>query len=97
MDCVGLFTADLALSLELAYRLNEDLIFETYMNHLFAAGRCNVNIYATNGLIRDNAPYVTRRRFSSWVAANSPQWQLESVNKGPGSEPRRADFCLQTK
>ena len=38
VDRAGLFTSDLAISLDVIYHLVEDPVFETYMTHLFAAG-----------------------------------------------------------
>ena len=47
-DRAGVFTADLALSLDVIYHLTEDTVFEAYMRHLFAAGSRFVIIYATD-------------------------------------------------
>lgn len=94
VDNVGIFSADLALSLDVVYHLTEDWIFETYMNHLFSAGRHYVIVYATNGIIRDDAPHVIHRKFSTWVDTNGLQWRLKGTHKGPGSGPRRADFYI---
>jgi len=94
VDRASLFSADLALSLDVIYHLTEDAVFETYMNHLFAAGQHYVIIYASNATLRDDAPHVTHRRFSSWIDANSKQWRLASINKGPGSGPRSPDFYV---
>jgi SAM-dependent methyltransferase len=93
-DHVGIFSAELSLSLDVIYHLTEDPVFDTYMGHLFNAGRKYVIIYATNGLIDDGAPHVTHRQFSSWVDTNNPQWKLESVAEGPDTGPRRADFYV---
>jgi hypothetical protein len=38
VDRGGLFTADLAISLDVIFHLIEDAFFNTYMTHLFAAG-----------------------------------------------------------
>ena len=37
-DRSSLFTADLAISLDVIFHLIEDAVFDTYMTHLFAAG-----------------------------------------------------------
>jgi SAM-dependent methyltransferase len=94
VDCSGIFSADLALSLDVVYHLTEDSVFETYMSHLFLSARRYVIVYATNGIIRDDAPHVTHRKFSCWVDANKPQWRLESITKGPDFGLRRADFYV---
>lgn len=92
VDRCGAMKAELALSLDVIYHLVEDEIFEIYMRHLFAAADRYVIIYATNGGIRDDAPHVTHRAFTSWVDDNCAEWQLEGVAVGPDSGPRRADF-----
>jgi hypothetical protein len=91
-DRVGLFTADLALSLDVIYHLTEDAVFETYMAHLFAAGTRFVIIYATNGEQAGTAPHVRHRHFTPWVEAWRPDWRLLEVTRGPSSGPGRADF-----
>jgi SAM-dependent methyltransferase len=83
VDHGGLFTADLALSLDVIYHLIEDSLFETYMSHLFAAGRRYVVVYSTNAEIPDDAPHVRHRCFSSWVQDNYPQWRLAQLTEGP--------------
>jgi hypothetical protein len=94
VDRAGLFKSDLALSLDVVYHLVEDSIFETYMTHLFDAANRYVVVYATNGVIRDDAPHVLHRRFSSWVDTNRLSWELTQVAVGPASGPRRADFFI---
>jgi SAM-dependent methyltransferase len=91
-DRAGLFTADLALSLDVIYHLTEDAVFETYLTHLFAAGRRYVIIYATNGEMSGTAPHVRHRRFTPWLEARRPDWRLLDVTRGPNHSPGRADF-----
>jgi SAM-dependent methyltransferase len=93
-DRAGLFTADLAISLDVIYHLVEDPVFEAYMAHLLAAGRRYVVIYSTNMTMSQTAPHVRHRDFSSWVRENCPQWQLAKVVHGPNSGPGRADFFV---
>lgn len=93
-DHAGLFKADMALSLDVVYHLVEDTVFETYMTHLFDAAGRYVVVYATNGAMRDDAPHVVHRHFSSWVDNNCPRWQLKDVTHGPAAGPRRADFYV---
>jgi SAM-dependent methyltransferase len=93
-DKAGVFTADLALSLDVVYHLIEDAVFETYLRHLFAAGQRLVVIYSTNQEISDTPPYVRRRRFTPWVEANCPGWALTGVTRGPSAEDVRADFFV---
>jgi SAM-dependent methyltransferase len=92
LDRASLFKADLALSLDVVYHLVEEPVFEAYMAHLFDAAHKYVVVYGTNGPIRDDAPHVLHRPFSSWVDNNCPRWQLKEVAEGPALGPRRADF-----
>jgi SAM-dependent methyltransferase len=93
-DRAGIFTADLALSLDVIYHLTEDAVFETYLRHLFAAGQRLVVIYATNAELGGTAPHVRHRHFTPWVKANCPQWRLSGVTQGPNTELARADFFV---
>ena len=93
-DRAGIFSADLALSLDVVYHLTEDTAFESYLRHLFAAGRRLVVIYSTNMEICHTAPHVRHRRFTSWVEANCPEWTLAEVTRGPSAEFARADFFV---
>ncbi len=93
-DRAGVFTADLALSLDVVYHLTEDEVFDTYLRHLFAASQRLVVIYSTNAEHRGTAPHVRHRHFTPWVEANCPQWRLAGVTKGPNTELARADFFL---
>ena len=94
VDHIGLFRADLAMSLDVVYHLIEDSIFEAYMEHLFDSSNHYVIVYATNGIIRDDAPHVRHRCFTSWVDNYRPRWRLKEVVYGPASGPRRADFFV---
>jgi len=91
-DRAGIFTADLALSLDVIYHLTEDAVFETYLTHLFAAARTQVVIYSTNMERGGTAAHVRHRRFTPWIAANCPDWSLAEVTRGLSREPTRADF-----
>ena len=91
-DHAGLFTADLAISLDVIYHLTEDLVFETYMTHLFAAGARYVIVYATNREMHSTAPHVRHRRFTSWVATHCPGWRLLEVRQRAISSPDRPHY-----
>jgi len=91
-DRAGLFTADLAISLDVIYHLIEDAVFEAYMTHLFAAAARFVVIYATNREIRGTAPHVRHRHFTRWAEAHGQGWRLLEVTPGPNASPDRADF-----
>jgi SAM-dependent methyltransferase len=91
-DRAGIFTADLALSLDVIYHLTEDAVFETYLTHLFAAARTLVVIYSTNMELGGTAAHVRHRRFTPWVEENCPDWSLADVTRGLSTELARADF-----
>jgi hypothetical protein len=80
-----LFTAELALSLDVIYHLVEDSVFDAYMQALFNAAQKFVIIYASN--TSDNVglqpPHVRHRKFTDWVEQNKKCWTLteHSVNK----------------
>lgn len=93
-DRAGMFTADLALSLDVVYHLTEDRVFETYLTHLFAAGRRLVVIYSTNEEISGTAPHVRHRHFTPWIEASCPGWALTGVTRGPNADQARADFFV---
>jgi SAM-dependent methyltransferase len=92
VDRAGLFTADLAISLDVVYHLTEDRVFGAYLAHLFAAGERFVVVYATNTELGGTAPHVRHRRFTTWVDAHCPEWRLAQVTPGPGAGPARPDF-----
>jgi SAM-dependent methyltransferase len=91
-DRAGLFTADLAISLDVIYHLTEDAVFEAYMTHLFAAGTRFVIVYATNKEKPGTAPHVRHRHFTRWAHAHAQSWQLFEVTPRPSTAPDRADF-----
>jgi SAM-dependent methyltransferase len=92
VDPAGVFTADLAISLDVVYHLTEDAVFEAYMTHLFAAASRFVIIYATDCEILRTAPHVRHRRFTDWVEAHRKGWQLVDVAPGPNAGVDGADF-----
>lgn len=93
-DRGGIFTAELALSLDVLYHLVEDRVFETYLGHLFAAATRLVVIYSTNAMAVGTAPHVRHRHFTPWIEEHCPQWRLAETARGPGSERARADFFV---
>ena len=93
-DRIGLFTADLAISLDVIYHLIEDDVFHAYMTHLFAAGEKFAIIYATNREITGTAPHVRHRHFTRWAEEHAQGWRLLEVMPGPNKGPDRADFFV---
>lgn len=97
-------TADMSLSLDVIFHLVEDDVFEAHMAALFDAARRFVIIYASNdGALNDmsRARHMRHRRFTDWIDAERPDWQLIDViaNRFPlDPENRResspADFHI---
>ncbi len=87
-----MFTADVAISLDVIYHLTEDAVFKAYMTHLFAAAAKYVIIYATDEERRGTAPHVLHRHFTPWLQMHCPDWRLLEVTQGPNPGPDRADF-----
>jgi len=71
-------TAELTLSLDVIYHLIEDCVFEDYMNRLFDSAKRFVIIYSSNtdDNPEDRAAHVRHRKFSEWIEARKPEWQL---------------------
>lgn len=73
-----LFTAELALSLDVIYHLVEDHVYESYMRALFGAAEKFVVVYSSNiGKVEPSkARHVRHRRFTDWVEQNARDWTL---------------------
>lgn len=72
----GVPRADLALSLDVIYHLVEDAVFETYMRRLFLYARRFVVVYSSNVERPYRGAHIRHRRFTDFVAARMPEWQL---------------------
>jgi len=103
VDRAGVFTADLALSLDVVYHLVEDETFEKYMSDLFGAALRFVIVYSSN---TDSRPdiHVRHRVFTDWVKAHASEWQLKEMvpNRHPfdpnsPEETSHADFYVFAK
>ena len=102
VDNAKIFSADLALSLDVIYHLVEDEVFEKYMHDLFNTAKKYVVVYSSNH--EDNnflqAQHVRHRKFSEWVKAHKKEWSLEKIipNKYPmgggGIQESSADFFI---
>jgi SAM-dependent methyltransferase len=81
-DRAGWLAADLALSQEVIFHLVEDDVFDRYMSQLFDAASRLVLICSSD---RDERPtkHVRHRTFTTWVAANRPQWRLSAEIANP--------------
>jgi hypothetical protein len=91
-----LFSSDLALSLDVTYHLVEDEVFHHYMKHLFAASKRLVAIYAWDVNGADKG-HVRHRKFSDWVKANEPSWEILRVNSDIPKPAEACDFFFYRK
>lgn len=95
-------TAQLSLSLDVIYHLLEDEVYYSYMERLFASAQRYVIIYSSN-FDSEQKDHQRHRKFSEWVAINTPQWKL--VNHIPNKYPYEstskkgslADFYIYEK
>ena len=80
-------TAHLILSLDVIYHLIEDEIFDSYMRRLFMSSERFVIIYSSNTSSNKEgqASHVKHRKFTTWIEANEPSWELDQYipNKYP--------------
>lgn len=84
-------TAQLTLSLDVLYHLIEDEVFEAYMRRLFDSSERFVIVYSSD-YDGPHQHHERRRRFTDWVAANEPGWNLSRHVPNPyplpeGDEP----------
>lgn len=89
--------AQLTLSLDVIYHLLEDSIYEKYMHKLFNSSEKYVIIYSSDFEEKQDF-HERRRKFSSWIESNMPQWKLiEKIqNKFPftGTSGSLSDFYI---
>lgn len=86
-DKDGIFTADLALSLDVIYHLIEDEIYWKYLTDLFNSAKRFVVIYAWNLSHCDIelAPHIKPRRFTEDIEKHIQAWYLRDIIKNPYS------------
>jgi cyclopropane fatty-acyl-phospholipid synthase-like methyltransferase len=94
VDHAGLFTADLAISLDVIYHLVENNVYDVYIKQLFAAAQKYVIIYSTDSTIEDTGPHVRHRQITPWIAANYPDWRLIRKSPGPRAGMDSPDFFV---
>ena len=68
--------AEVTMSLDVIYHLVEDEVFDRYMADLFDRSTRFVIIYSSDVDRRLPEDHVRHRRFSAWIAARRPNWQL---------------------
>lgn len=97
-DRQELFSAELALSLDVIYHLVEDVVFERYMDLLFGSATRHVIVYSSDRDEPTPAAHVRHRKFTDWVASRLPAWRMADhiPNRYPESEPGGsfADFFV---
>lgn len=82
--------AELSLSLDVIYHLVEDDVFHAYMETLFDAAERFVIIYSSNtDEYVSDSPHVRHRRFTNWIDAQRPEWEL--VDHIPNPYPYTGD------
>ena len=98
VDNHGIFSADVALSLDVIFHLIEDGVYETYMTHLFASAKRFVIVYASDEDASTPDQHVRHRRFTRWVQANAPGWRLATrlENKYPFDPQRPNDTSFSS-
>ncbi len=77
--------AELSLSLDVVYHLVEDDQFDAYMRQLYSAATRFVVVYSSNEDKKWPSPHVRHRRFTRWVEANQPGFEL--VQRIPNRYP----------
>lgn len=96
MDDYAGETAELTLSLDVIYHLVEDSVFAAYMGRLFDSAKKYVIIYSSDLADPQNRlnPHIRHRKFSEWVRAERPDWEL--LSHTPNRFPRQsfADFYI---
>ncbi len=99
-------TAELTLSLDVIFHLVEDEVYEPYMQRLFASSTRYVAVYSSNTdtQVEMQSPHVRHRRFTDWVAAHAPAWNLirhvpnpYPDMSGDPSQGTFADFYIYAK
>ena len=91
--------AQLSLSLDIIFHLVEDVVFETYMYHLFQLASDWVIVYSSNSEDpqEDGIEHCRNRKFVDWIDANITGWEF--VNKIENRYPERSisDFYFYKK
>lgn len=88
--------ADLGLSLDVIFHLIEDEVFENYMYNVFTNSSRYVCVYSNN-CVQRTALHVKGRKFTEYVEANFPEWELMEYvkNRYPYdvTDPDNTSFC----
>mgnify|MGYP003644358575 CR=1 FL=1 len=88
----------LSISLDVIFHLIEDFLFNDYMERLFSSAERFCIIYSSNKNAASSCGswHVKHRKFTDWVTANEPSWELIDIipNKYPwNGDYRSTSFC----
>lgn len=103
VDRAAVFSADLALSLDVIFHLVEDEVFELHMRHLLGAGRSYAIVYSSDRDERTGHPGIRHRKWTDWVESHAPDWRVTEriPNRHPYVDDARtgsfADFYVLTR
>lgn len=81
--------ADLVMSLDVIYHLIEDDVYLSHMHQLFDRAISYVIIYSCNEDTDDFAPHIKTRKFTDWIEANRPDFDL--IKQIPNKYPLEKD------
>ncbi len=98
IDNARIFNTDVTMSLDVLYHLVEKEIFETYLNHLFAAANKYVIIYASDYDQKEEPVYQheNRRKFTEYVNTSIKGWKLKEIVKNKytfETHKEKGSFC----
>ena len=87
------FQADMALSMEVLFHLTEEAVYQTYMQHLFAAARRFVVIFSSDETDETGGvfPHFKPRKFTPDVP---PGWKLRTRLINPHRAFSVSDFFI---
>lgn len=82
-DPAGWFRADLALSLDVIFRLVEDEVYDDYMVRLFDSAERFVAICSDTAEDSAPTPEEKHRDFTEWIGLERPDWSLDRTVAPP--------------
>jgi len=94
VDNIGLFKAELVISLDVIYHLLTDEEYENYMYLLFSSSLRFVIIYAWDVEGKQKL-HVRHRKFTEWIKKNLNSWQL--INQIKNEDGPTCDFFIYEK
>lgn len=93
VDNHSIFSADLAISLDVIFHLTEEETYQRYMRNLFSSAQRLVAIYSSD--TQDSSTVrvacVRHHNFSAWVKENASEWELIEQVSNPLKYPEVPD------